>query len=139
MVPEAREDQRMTCATAGEFMELVGEALDSVIDPCSVGRGLHAGLRDMGMVGSIELGSFTGSLPGSVIVTLQTTSPACTFQTWFDDRVKQEVAQRLPGVACDVRWSTAFDWSDDSMSDALKARIREKRERVLLTLGRVPA
>lgn len=119
-----------------EVMSQISAALDAVIDPCSVGRNIPAGLNDMGMVESIVLSEFVNKAPRKATVTLRITSPACTFQQWFTERATEEIRVRLPNLTCDVVWSKEFDWSDEAMSDALKMRIREKRERVLLSLGK---
>jgi len=104
-------------------------ALDRVVDPCSVGRGVPAGLNEMGMIKSIDLDPDHGS----VAVTLQLTSPGCHFQLWFYERVSEEVAT-VPDInICTVEFSKDFDWSDDAMSEGLKQRLRDKRRQLTLT------
>jgi metal-sulfur cluster biosynthetic enzyme len=107
--------------------DAVVAALDRVIDPCSVGRGVPAGLNDMGMVKAVEVDAEAGT----AAVTLQLTSPACHFQLWFFERVREEVAA-VAGVAdCTVEFSKDYDWSDDAMSSDLKARLRDRRRLTL--------
>lgn len=108
----------------------VGAALQQVVDPCSVGRGVPAGLVDMGMVKAVEIGS---AADGRSVVTveLRITSPACTFQPYFEQAVRERLGE-VPGVGeVRIRWDRTFDWSDDDMSPALKQRLREKRHRLL--------
>ncbi|QIB65895.1 metal-sulfur cluster assembly factor [Kineobactrum salinum] len=107
--------------------DAVIDALDRVIDPCSLGRGVPAGLEAMGMVKRVE----TDEAKRLVSVTLQLTSPACHFQSWFFERVREEVLS-IPGVEeCSVSFSKDFDWSDDSMSPALKERLSQRRRHQL--------
>jgi metal-sulfur cluster biosynthetic enzyme len=104
-------------------------ALDDVVDPCSVGRGIPAGLRDMGMVTSVALEPLPdGGLCAEI--GLRTTSPACTFHLYFEQQVRAHVSCVPEVDAVQIRWSDEFDWSDDAMSDALKQRVREKRARL---------
>lgn len=103
----------------------VNHALNRVVDPCSVGRGVPAGLVDMGMVKSVEVLHDTGGHRARV--TLRITSPGCHLQMWFTQRVTDEITA-LPDIAgVDVLWSDVFDWSDDDMSDSLKSRLRAKK------------
>jgi metal-sulfur cluster biosynthetic enzyme len=108
----------------------VKEALQQVLDPCSVGRGVPAGLVDMGMVKTVEVSSApTG--PAVVAVELRITSPACTFQPYFEREVRERLGE-LSGVGeVRITWDSEFDWSDDDMSPGLKQRLREKRHRLL--------
>jgi metal-sulfur cluster biosynthetic enzyme len=112
--------------------EAVIVALDRVIDPCSVGRGIPAGLEAMGMVKRVDV----DGAKRSVSVTLQLTSPGCHFQIWFFERVREEVLS-IPGVEeCSVSFSKDFDWSDDSMSPALRERLSQRRHQLGLTTVR---
>ena len=115
--------------TAVDVEQITG-ALQEVVDPCSVGRGVPAGLVDMGMVKDVRI-THAADGRAAVTVELRTTSPACTFQLYFE----REVRNRLSGIddLGDVRieWNAEFDWSDDDMSPALKDRLRDKRRRLL--------
>lgn len=110
-------------------MDDIQSALDRVIDPCSVGRGTPAGLRDMGMVTGISVDPLPdGGLCAEI--DLRTTSPACTFHLYFEQQVRAQLASVAHVESVRIRWSEEFDWSDDAMSDGLKRRLREKRERI---------
>jgi metal-sulfur cluster biosynthetic enzyme len=118
--------------------ELVRAAANDVADPCSVGRGVPAGLLDMGMVVGVEVGSEPGWSARGVEVELQLTSPACTFQLYFDRSLRERL-ERLGFTEVEelrIEWCRAFDWSDDEMSDDLKRRLREKRRAMLAAAGR---
>ncbi|MGE0214178.1 iron-sulfur cluster assembly protein [Mycolicibacterium sp.] len=114
----------MTTDTA--LLARVTAALDRVVDPCSVGRGVPAGLVDMGMVKSVAILDADAGPRADIL--LRTTSPGCHLQVWFTERVVDEVAAATGIRDVHVDWSTEFDWSDDDMSDSLKARLRAKRE-----------
>jgi metal-sulfur cluster biosynthetic enzyme len=108
----------------------VSEALQQVLDPCSVGRGVPAGLGDMGMVKRVALGS-TPDGRSLVTVELRITSPACTFQPYFEQQVRERLAAIDELGEVRIEWNSDFDWSDDDMSPSLKQRLREKRKNLL--------
>jgi len=111
-------------------IERVSEALQEVLDPCSVGRGVPAGLVDMGMVKGVGLSSTPDGRP-MVTVELRITSPACTFQPYFEREVRARLAA-IDGLdEVRIEWDSEFDWCDDDMSQALKQRLREKRQNLL--------
>jgi len=110
--------------------QLVHEALNDVIDPCSAGRGVPAGLQDMGMVDGVGFAPATDGR-SVVQINLRLTSPGCTFQLYFE-RELHERLDRLPEVErLDIVWSKRFDWDDRDMSPALKQRLRRKRVSML--------
>lgn len=108
----------------------VSEALQQVIDPCSVGRGVPAGLVDMGMVKGMALSS-TPDGRSLLTVELRITSPACTFQPYFEQQVREHLATIRELDQVRIEWNSEFDWSDDDMSPELKHRLREKRKNLL--------
>ncbi len=111
-------------------IERVREALQDVVDPCSMGRGVPAGLVDMGMIKDVGLCS-TADGRSVVTVGIRITSPACTFQPYFEREVRDHLAT-IDGLdEVRIEWDSAFDWSDDDMSPALKQRLREKRQKLL--------
>jgi metal-sulfur cluster biosynthetic enzyme len=83
----------------------------------------------MGMVKGVRLDTSAGR--STVTVELRITSPACTFQPYFE----REVHERLDTIEAvdevQIEWDRTFDWSDDDMSESLKLRLREKRQRLL--------
>ena len=126
MVAQARPGGRGVMTCPEQVRARVEEALDRVVDPCSVGRQLPAGLLEMGLVDGILL-TEDGEGAARVTVRARLTSPACHFQLWFDERIRGEVAD-VPGVSgVTVEWSKSYDWSDERMSPRLKRRIRAKR------------
>jgi metal-sulfur cluster biosynthetic enzyme len=114
-------------------IDRVSAALQQVLDPCSVGRGVPAGLVDMGMVKQVAVSS---APDGRRVLTveLRITSPACTFQPYFEQQVRERLStidelDELDEVR--IEWNADFDWSDDDMSPALKQRLRDKRKNLL--------
>lgn len=118
----------------GELEREIVEALDRIVDPCSVGRGVPAGMADMGLICGVEV-STKSAERADVRVTLRLTSPGCTFQMYFDQQVKVRLRE-MPTVECvEVIWNNDFNWSDDDLSPALKQRLRAKRELALVEFG----
>ena len=118
-------------------VDRISKALQGVLDPCSVGRGVPAGLVDMGMVKGVGLSS-TPDGRCTVTVELRITSPACTFQPYFEREVRDRLAEVAEIDEVRIEWNADFDWSDDDMSEALQQRLREKRQH-LLAMANVPA
>jgi metal-sulfur cluster biosynthetic enzyme len=118
-------------APAGEVLPVeleqrVRAALDEVVDPCSLGRSVPAGLVDMGMVCDVSVVGQDGA-DLDVRIELRTTSPGCAFQMYFDEQVKARVAL-LDGIGrITIDWNADFDWTDDDMSAGLKERLRARR------------
>lgn len=116
---------------ADELERAVMAALDAVIDPCSVGRGVPAGMPDMGLVCGVEV-TGRSETSADVRITLRLTAPGCTFQMYFDQQARSRL-QQLPGVRdVEIVWSDRFDWSDDDLSDDLKRRLQSRRQLALL-------
>jgi metal-sulfur cluster biosynthetic enzyme len=113
----------------------VREAVNQVLDPCSIGRGVPAGLVDMGMLCGLELEPREQERV-AVRLTMRVTSPGCTFGLYFDDQLRSQLERLEEVESVEIQWSSPFDWSDDDMSDGLKERLRRKRE---LVLGRAEA
>jgi metal-sulfur cluster biosynthetic enzyme len=109
--------------------DLVRQAINGVRDPCSIGRGVPAGVDDMGMVCDVELQPRAGG-GVRVRVGMRLTSPGCTFVPYFERELRTRVAA-VDGIReVTIVWSRRFDWSDDDMSDELKQRLRRKREAI---------
>ena len=122
---------------AAQREALVRAAADQVADPCSVGRGVPAGLVEMGMLVSVEVGAEEGWSARGIGVELRLTSPACTFQLYFERALRE----RLRGMGfteteeLEVVWDRRFDWSDDDMGADLKRRLGEKRRAMMAAAG----
>ena len=111
-----------------ELLALVTAALDEVLDPCSIGRGVPAGLPDMGMVVYADVSAADGSTTLDLV--LRMTAPGCTFQPYFEQQVRARLAQ-VPGLdRVELSWSEEWDWSNEDMSERLTDRLRAKRRRL---------
>lgn len=108
------------------LLEEVWDRLAEVIDPCSVGRGVPAGLPDMGMVEGLSLTQGDRGAIG-VKVNLRVTSPACTFQPYFEREVRSRLAAIDRVGTVDIAWSRSFDWTDADMSVDLRLRLKRKQ------------
>jgi metal-sulfur cluster biosynthetic enzyme len=106
------------------------EALNEVLDPCSVGRNVPAGLVDMGMIRGVRHRPLEGG-GEHVVIELQLTSPACTFQLYFDEHLRGRLEEIEEVEEVEIVWRSEFDWTDDDMSEALKQRFRARRELLL--------
>jgi metal-sulfur cluster biosynthetic enzyme len=112
-------------------------AINEVLDPCSVGRNVPAGLVDMGMLRDLTVaegpdGGVTARLE------LRLTSPGCTFQLYFERELRERLAA-IPAIRdIQISWSRQFDWSDDDMSPNLRARLRAKQRSMLEKLATSP-
>jgi metal-sulfur cluster biosynthetic enzyme len=115
---------------AAKIEQRVRSVLNQVIDPCSAGRGVAAGLADMGMVCSVLVKEH-GDGPADVRVELRLTSPGCTFQLYFERELHRRMADCADVNELEIVWSSQFDWDDHMMSPQLKERLRRKRETVL--------
>jgi metal-sulfur cluster biosynthetic enzyme len=122
--------------TGAAVEDRIRQVLDEVLDPCSIGRGVPAGITDMGMVTGIDVATGPDGRTRATLA-LRLTSPGCTFQLYFDQQVRARMAQLDDVDSLDIVWRDEFDWSDDDMSPDLKRRLREKRA-TLLRLARPP-
>jgi metal-sulfur cluster biosynthetic enzyme len=117
--------------TAGASLEQrVREAVNNVADPCSVGRGVPAGLVDMGMLCDVSVEqSPEGGAQAHIVLRL--TSPGCTFQLYFDRELRDRLSVIEEVRNVEITWSKEFDWSDEDMNADLRARLTAKRAAML--------
>jgi metal-sulfur cluster biosynthetic enzyme len=100
--------------TSLDQLKAISDALQHVVDPCSIATGTPVSLPDMGMIKQIDLSG------ERVRITLRPTSALCLQIGNIVDAVEHRVSQ-IPGiasVACMV--DTSGDWSPEMM--AVKAR-----------------
>jgi metal-sulfur cluster biosynthetic enzyme len=112
---------------ASELDSRIRGLLNEVLDPCSIGRGVPAGLLDMGMLCDLDLQSRTDGRV-DVLATVRITSPGCTFGLYFENQIRARLEPLVEVESVEIVWDTSFDWSDDDMSDELKLRLRRKRD-----------
>lgn len=105
--------------------EEVREALNAIVDPCSVTAGVPAGLCDLGLVSGIDI---TGAENDQrVRVTIGTTEPGCLMIGSFAAEARDRLL-RVPGVtAVDLALDGGFTWTEDRMTPAYRARLAGHR------------
>jgi metal-sulfur cluster biosynthetic enzyme len=102
----------------------VRSTINSIVDPCSAGRGVPIGLADMGLVRSVQIE------PDGVQVVMRLTSPGCTFAVEFDTQIRHRLrAAGADRVHLDWDFET-FDWSPDDIEPASRERMLRYRDRV---------
>lgn len=104
--------------------------VDEVHDPCSVSQGVATGLRSMGMVRSLELAD-AGDGRSVVQLTMRLTGPGCLYVVHFERELRDRIEALAEVARLELTWDDEFDWSPDDMAEDVKARLRERRERIL--------
>jgi metal-sulfur cluster biosynthetic enzyme len=104
-------------------MDAVNEALDKVIDPCSVAVGVPMSMRQMGLVRHV------GILPGGIVeVHLRMTSPGCHMGALvFEPAIREEIG-KIPSVT-EVRidFLEAIGWTENDIELGLRQQLQERR------------
>jgi metal-sulfur cluster biosynthetic enzyme len=99
----------------------VRQALESVVDPCSIATGVPISLADMGLIKDLRW------LSGEVEVVLQLTSPICWQAANIIDAVERAV-MTVPGarsVKCTL--DPGYEWTPKMMSAEARERLRRIR------------
>lgn len=98
--------------------------INSIVDPCSAGRGVPIGLADMGLVRNVRIE------PDGVRVAMRVTSPGCTFAVEFDAQIRHRL--RAAGAAqVHLDWDCeTFDWTPNDIEPAARQRLLSYRDRV---------
>ncbi len=104
-------------------VQVLNDALDEIIDPCSISVGVPMGVREMGLVRRLEVGE-----DGVVEIDLRMTSPGChmgalVFEPSIIDRLMQ-----IPGVT-DVRidFLEPTGWSEADIEPGRRAQLVQLR------------
>jgi metal-sulfur cluster biosynthetic enzyme len=113
--------------------ELVLEALNTIVDPCSVAGGAPAGIADMGLIRALDVVEGEGG--AAVSLTIGVTEVGCLMAAPFAVEAEKRVAA-LPGIASvSVGLDDKFDWDPADMAPAYRAHLQERhrlaRERML--------
>ena len=97
------------------------QALDLVVDPCSIATGVPITLQDMGLVQSVTCRD------GHAQVVLRLTSPLCWQQTNIIEAVENALGQvaDITSVACAIDHSA--QWLPNMMAGDAQARLRRIR------------
>lgn len=107
-------------------MERVSEALNTIVDPCSITAGVPGGLVDMGLVRDLRI----DELPDGghrVTLAVGVTEPTCVLLGSFIAEAQIRL-RALDGVtAVDVR-PAVFDWSEEDMDHDYMKRLNRHRQ-----------
>lgn len=100
-----------------ELREQIGEAMNTIKDPCSLAAGTPLGLDEMGLVKDVAI-----SPDGKVTISLRLTSPFCHMIGFFKSEAVRLVAA-LPGVSeVELVADNGLDWSPSLISPAAAQR-----------------
>jgi len=106
----------------------VREALNSVVDPCSVAAGAPAGLTEMGLVRAVEVAP--GPAGGQhVSVVIAVTHPGCLMAAVFAVRAERAVSELAGVESVDVDVDAGFQWSEEELAEDYRSRLVEVRAR----------
>lgn len=109
-------------------LEQMHRALESVVDPCSHAAGTPLSLREMGLLGSVEVTA------GVVRVSFCVTGPGCTFLGILGAEIVRAV-EAVPGVReVQVALDTGRTWHEGLMSADGRERLAAGRRPVDLVL-----
>jgi metal-sulfur cluster biosynthetic enzyme len=97
------------------------DALERVVDPCSIATGAPITLREMGMIEAIDLDG------GAVRITLRLTSPVCWQAANIIAMVEKAVGAlpKVDSVVCALNGRA--QWMPDMMHPDATARLRRLR------------
>jgi metal-sulfur cluster biosynthetic enzyme len=108
-------------AVNGPDESAVRNALELIVDPCSIATGVPISLVEMGLVKEIT------SADGDVTIVLRLTSPICWQGANILSGVEKAVGT-LPGVrSVKCILDPAGEWMPDMMSPGARARLRKLR------------
>ena len=103
----------------------VREALNRIVDPCSVVAGCPAGLNDMGLVRNVSLIDSQQGQHVEVIIAI--TEYGCLMGAPFATEAFKTLSA-MPGIAgVEVRLDDKFDWEPEDMTDDYRARLQHQR------------
>jgi metal-sulfur cluster biosynthetic enzyme len=99
----------------------VRDALEAVVDPCSIATGVPITIGDMGLIDAIEEDD------GDVRVVLRLTSPFCWQATNIIEAVERAANQvaAVRSARCEINASA--EWTPDLMAKRAQARLRRAR------------
>lgn len=105
----------------------VRAVVDSVVDPCSAGRGVPIGLADMGLLQTIRIDRADGHI--RVELGMRVTSPGCSFTIEFDTQLRRRLLD-AGADSVEIDWASEFDWTPDDIEPAARQRLAIYRDLV---------
>lgn len=104
-------------------VEEVIEALDEVIDPCSVGSAVPLTMREMGLIEDLAV-----SDAGDVAIRLRMSSPGCLMGGYyFEPRIKAVLGRfdAIRGVS--ISFGDPLTWTEAEISETGRRKLAEHR------------
>lgn len=105
----------------------VRAVVDSVVDPCSAGRGVPIGLADMGLLQTIRIDRADGHI--RVELGMRVTSPGCSFTIEFDTQLRRRLLD-AGADSVEIDWASEFDWTPEAIEPAARQRLASYRDLV---------
>jgi metal-sulfur cluster biosynthetic enzyme len=116
----------MTTNSAAEGIATrIRDAANRIPDPCGMAQGLSVGMLDMGLIREIEVRQ--SEKHWDVTVRARVTSPDCLHFVYFERELRAAVAA-IPEIRFfSVEWDGGYDWTPESMSEAIRTRMKQRR------------
>jgi metal-sulfur cluster biosynthetic enzyme len=112
---------KLPCRNDAECEEAIRQALENVVDPCSIATGVPISLGDMGLIKELHW------LAGDVKLVLRLTSPICWQAANILDAVERAV-MTVPGVrSVNCTLDPGTEWMPSMMSAGARERLRRIR------------
>ncbi|MFM0277746.1 hypothetical protein P0D75_06955 [Paraburkholderia sediminicola] len=103
----------------------IRQALNNIIDPCSVAAGCPAGLDDMGLVRHVSLVESAQGVDVEVVIAI--TEYGCLMGAPFATEAFKTLSA-TPGIAgVEVKLDDRFDWEPEDMTPGYRARLQQHR------------
>jgi len=114
---------------ARELVARVRDMANQIPDPCGLAQSQSIGMADMGLLRAIEAVNKNGAW--SVTIRARVTSPECLHFVYFERELRAAL-RTLPEIGeVHVEWDNGLDWTPEDMNDVARARLRERRNRVI--------
>lgn len=107
-------------------VEQVLEALDEVIDPCSVGSAVPLTMREMGLVEQVDV-----LAAGFVSIKLRMSSPGCLMGGYyFEPRIKSVLGRFAEITEIRISFGDPLTWTEAEISEGGRRKLTEHRRRM---------
>ena len=112
-------------------IDAVRNAINAIVDPCSVAMTEPIGLADLGIIERVEIED------DRVEVTLLPTSPHCLFLGLFEEEIERRVRALDWVRTVEVRLTEGLEiWDESRMSEAARERLARRRRATAAVLAR---
>jgi metal-sulfur cluster biosynthetic enzyme len=111
----------------------VRDLANRIPDPCGLAQALSIGMVDMGLVRSVEAVREHGAW--NITVRARVTSPECLHFVYFERELRAALGARADIGQVHIEWDSGLDWLPEDMSEAARARLRERRHQIAAVAG----